>query len=193
MALAAYRQVLRSARIAFQDDARVLTAACAEARSKFDSLRHLPPDASGTEQKIAEAQEVARLLRQNVVQGEPIAGQGEKYHIELGLARSNTISDVQDALPEDQDNTSVYSANSLVPPMDTSHEDPILDKPKSPYTTTSTMTCKREGLFSKTSTFYDDKSEGQSASIISSTRIYPNHGASKSTPTLQTTFAETEG
>ncbi len=100
MALAAYRHVLRSARIAFQgtcphaptlyttyasedltrssvtDDAWMLSAARVEARSKFDNNRSLPVESVDTQQKINEAEEVARILRQNIVQGQKVEGTG---------------------------------------------------------------------------------------------------------------------
>ena len=99
MALEAYRSVLRAARVAFQGeihqnsrpklcslltastsgDARVLSAARVEARSKFNSYRFLSVDDPEANQKIVEAQEVARLLRQNIVQGKPLVADGEKY------------------------------------------------------------------------------------------------------------------
>ena len=60
-------------------DPRIFTAACAEARSKFSAYRALDPENPETEQKTAEAKEVARLLRQNIVQGEPIEGREYRY------------------------------------------------------------------------------------------------------------------
>ena len=99
MALAAYRQLLRSTRIAFQGipticdtcdsnynyecltraiisagDLRILSAARVEARSKFERDRFLSPSSTDAEQKVLEAKEVARILRQNVVQGEQVTG-----------------------------------------------------------------------------------------------------------------------
>jgi len=99
MALAAYRHVLRSTRIAFQGtlshkagvehstlthaagDSRILSAARIEARSKFDSNRSLSPDSPG---KISEAEEVAIILRRNIVQGQQVKGTGgrdQKYRM----------------------------------------------------------------------------------------------------------------
>ena len=62
-------------------DMRVFSAACAEARSKFDSNRFMSMEDPETDQKIAEAWEVARLLRQNVVQGKPLVGEEERYRM----------------------------------------------------------------------------------------------------------------
>ncbi len=51
------------------DDTRVLTSALATARSKYDSSRSLPPNSSEAKAAIAHAEEVAGILRRNVVQG----------------------------------------------------------------------------------------------------------------------------
>ncbi len=58
------------------DDAWMLYAARVEARSKFDNNRSLPVESMDTQQKINEAEEVARILRQNVVQGQKVEGTG---------------------------------------------------------------------------------------------------------------------
>ena len=99
MALAAYRHVLRSSRIAFHGtlrqswvtameltrisagDTRILSAARIEARSRFDSHRTLSPEGLDAKQKIAEAEEIARILRQNIVQGQQTepTEEGHKY------------------------------------------------------------------------------------------------------------------
>lgn len=55
-------------------DARILSAARIEARSRFDSNRSLEPGSPDVKQRVSEAEEVARILRQNIVQGEPLAG-----------------------------------------------------------------------------------------------------------------------
>ncbi|KAM0806032.1 mitochondrial zinc maintenance protein 1, mitochondrial [Usnea florida] len=86
MALAAYRHILRSTRVAFQGDLRILSAARVEARSKFDQHRLLSPSSTEAEQKVLEAREVARILRQNVVQGEQITGpkdKGQRYQLRI--------------------------------------------------------------------------------------------------------------
>ncbi|KAL8929040.1 MAG: hypothetical protein Q9208_001483 [Pyrenodesmia sp. 3 TL-2023] len=76
MALPAYRHLLRSITIAFRDDTRLLTSALSTARSSFESSRSLPP--SEIPAKILHAEEVAQILRRNVVQG--LADDGEKFH-----------------------------------------------------------------------------------------------------------------
>ena len=58
------------------DDAWMLSAARLEARSKFDNNRSLPIENKDTQQKIKEAEDVARILRQNVVQGREVEGTG---------------------------------------------------------------------------------------------------------------------
>ena len=58
------------------DDAWMLYAARVEARSKFDSNRSLPVESIDTQHKINEAEEVARILRHNVVQGQMVEGTG---------------------------------------------------------------------------------------------------------------------
>ncbi|KAL1656422.1 Mitochondrial zinc maintenance protein 1, mitochondrial [Didymella pomorum] len=77
MALVAYRNLLRSARIAFQGDASVLSAARIEVRKNFESNRHLQTGSEEIQKSLAHANEVAKFLRENVVQGE--ATEGDNY------------------------------------------------------------------------------------------------------------------
>lgn len=58
-------------------DPRILSAALVEAYSRFNSNRSLPRDSPEVEQKILEAREVARILRENVVQGQHVTGSGD--------------------------------------------------------------------------------------------------------------------
>lgn len=53
-----------------------------EARSKFDNNRSLPVESMDAQQKIKEAEDVARILRQNVVQGREVQNteHGEKRY-----------------------------------------------------------------------------------------------------------------
>ena len=55
----------------------MLSAARIEARSNFDNNRSLPVESMDTQQKIKEAEDVARILRQNVVQGREVEGTGD--------------------------------------------------------------------------------------------------------------------
>ncbi len=73
-------------------DPRVLTAARIEVKSKFKAHQFLPADDPGTEQKIAEAREVARILRQNIVQGKQVsaeAGKEQRYRERRLFAERN--------------------------------------------------------------------------------------------------------
>ncbi|ORY85612.1 hypothetical protein BCR37DRAFT_391381 [Protomyces lactucae-debilis] len=63
----AYRNLIRSAQIAFKGDAPILTAARQEIRKNFDSARSMSPDEQAI--KLEHAKEVAKILRTNVVQG----------------------------------------------------------------------------------------------------------------------------
>lgn len=92
MALVAYRNLLRSARIAFQGistcspqyesqcnlpllgDATVLSAARVEVRKNFESNRHLQTGSEEFQKQISHAEEVAKFLRENVVQGQAMGG-----------------------------------------------------------------------------------------------------------------------
>jgi len=69
MALQAYRHLLRSTRIAFAGDARLLHAARVEARNAFQQNAALSPDSPETAAAVAHAEEVAQILKENVVQG----------------------------------------------------------------------------------------------------------------------------
>ncbi|MCJ1259687.1 Mitochondrial zinc maintenance protein 1, mitochondrial [Lignoscripta atroalba] len=85
MALAAYRHILRSTRIAFQGDQRVLHAARHQARQLFASNSSLSTASPEALAQIAHAEDVAKVLRQNIVQGQRIAadGEGEKYQLRI--------------------------------------------------------------------------------------------------------------
>ncbi|KAI9163710.1 Mitochondrial zinc maintenance protein [Paramyrothecium foliicola] len=69
MALAAYRNLMRAARIAFQGDAPVLAAAHGQIRNEFRQRAALDPTDSSVTESIKHAQDVAKFLRENVVQG----------------------------------------------------------------------------------------------------------------------------
>lgn len=94
MALAAYRHVLRSAQLAFQGSLRagfrewiqllarpqtdrglsgdhlVLAAARKQARDTFEQNKTLQQGSEEVENGIKHAEDVARILRENIVQGE---------------------------------------------------------------------------------------------------------------------------
>ncbi|KAI5299565.1 Mitochondrial zinc maintenance protein 1, mitochondrial [Ascosphaera atra] len=68
--LAAYRHLLRATRIAFYGDWPTMHAARNEARARFDANKVATVD---TAMKIQEAEEAARILRHNIVQGRLVA------------------------------------------------------------------------------------------------------------------------
>ncbi|KAF4306325.1 Mitochondrial zinc maintenance protein 1, mitochondrial [Botryosphaeria dothidea] len=70
MALAAYRNILRATRLAFQGDLAILSAARAKARDDFDASRNLQPNSEDAQKQVAHANEVAKILKENVVQGQ---------------------------------------------------------------------------------------------------------------------------
>jgi complex III assembly factor LYRM7 len=107
MALVAYRTLLRSSRIAFQGmgvihyhvrfrsalilafigDIKTLTAARRAARDGFERGRHLPLGSEEASKQIHHAQDVAKILRENVLQGAAIDGDNKFSKINLPLSR----------------------------------------------------------------------------------------------------------
>ncbi|KAH7088168.1 hypothetical protein FB567DRAFT_591583 [Paraphoma chrysanthemicola] len=81
MALVAYRNLLRSARIAFQGDMNTLFAARAEVRRNFESNRNLTVGSEEFSKQITHAEEVAKFLRENVVQGQAAGEDNYKLRI----------------------------------------------------------------------------------------------------------------
>jgi complex III assembly factor LYRM7 len=96
MALAAYRHVLRSTRIAFQGisilsvgdsrnsqvqtgDFNTLIAARGQARHNFEANRGLPEGSEEMSKSITHAEEVAKFLRENVVQGQAMDKDPSSY------------------------------------------------------------------------------------------------------------------
>lgn len=78
MATPAYRNLLRAARIAFQGDERVLTAARQQIRTGFREKASLPAAHPSVAPSVQYANEVADFLKSNVVQGKK-EGDGETY------------------------------------------------------------------------------------------------------------------
>ena len=70
--LSAYRTLLRSIKLTFVNDTRMLTAAMTESRHSFRSRSHVS-DAE-QEEHLKHAREIAEVLRTNVVQGERVEG-----------------------------------------------------------------------------------------------------------------------
>lgn len=107
MALAAYRNLLRSTRIAFQGlsflplvfaswkipypnninsgDATLLHAARSEARNHFRKNASLQANDPVLAAAVKHAEEVAQILRQNVVQGKKMEGEDDRYSMFLRL------------------------------------------------------------------------------------------------------------
>lgn len=79
MAQAAYRHLLRSARLAFQGDAPLLHAAKSEARASFLKNASLTPTDPAYAPAIAHAEEVAKILRENIVQGKRVEEGSDKF------------------------------------------------------------------------------------------------------------------
>jgi hypothetical protein len=94
MALNAYRHVLRSARIAFETDLPILTAAKEQARAAFRQNASLPKDDPLVPKAIAHAEEVAVILKQNIVQGKNIGGDRYStfYHSAIQSFSLNAIT-----------------------------------------------------------------------------------------------------
>lgn len=61
-------------------DANVLSAARVEVRKNFESNRHLQTGSEEMQKEIARANEVAKFLRENVVQGEATEGDNYSMH-----------------------------------------------------------------------------------------------------------------
>ncbi|KAJ4035695.1 Mitochondrial zinc maintenance protein 1, mitochondrial [Fusarium oxysporum] len=81
-ALNAYRHLMRAARIAFQGDAPILSAAQLQIRNEFRQKASI--DAADASAAIKHAEEVAKVLRQNVVQGQRTE-EGKDTFSEFGL------------------------------------------------------------------------------------------------------------
>ncbi|KAJ1325518.1 complex III assembly factor LYRM7 [Microdochium nivale] len=85
MALAAYRNLWRSANVAFHGDQRMLSAARDSIRTGFRTNSHLEPTNPQYEPAVQHAHEVATILRRNVVQGKQIEkdGSGDSYKLNI--------------------------------------------------------------------------------------------------------------
>ncbi|KAF2731775.1 hypothetical protein EJ04DRAFT_442323 [Polyplosphaeria fusca] len=83
MALAAYRHVLRAARIAFEGDFNTLMAARHQVRRNFEDNRSLASGSEELSQQISHAEEVAKFLRENVVQGQAAQDTSDRYQLRI--------------------------------------------------------------------------------------------------------------
>ncbi|QLQ79854.1 hypothetical protein HG537_0C05030 [Torulaspora globosa] len=86
-ALNAYRNGLRATRVVFQGDTRMLLAARQKMR---DGMINPPNPELPIDKQIEHLEEVARFLRQNLVQGTK-TGPEEKYH--LNIHRETELGD----------------------------------------------------------------------------------------------------
>ncbi len=86
MALVAYRHLLRAAKLAFEGDARVFTAAREQIRSGFRDKAALAPSDPTVLPSVQHAEEVAAFLRSNVVQGKQQEGTTYRTSTSLFLA-----------------------------------------------------------------------------------------------------------
>ncbi|KFH42539.1 Mitochondrial zinc maintenance protein-like protein [Hapsidospora chrysogenum ATCC 11550] len=82
MSLTAYRHLLRAARIAFQGDAPILSAAQSQIRNEFRQRSTLS-DTESVQAAVQHAEEVARVLRENVVQGRRTDGDEHSYKLNI--------------------------------------------------------------------------------------------------------------
>lgn len=107
MALQAYRHLLRSTRIAFEGmrqplplsidatqktyiragDMSTLFAARTKVRSQFEENRRLPSGSKEMSEQITHAEEVAKFLKENVVQGHATDADGN-YSMMEGFCKS---------------------------------------------------------------------------------------------------------
>ncbi|MCJ1324831.1 Mitochondrial zinc maintenance protein 1, mitochondrial [Thelotrema lepadinum] len=78
LALAAYRHLLRATGLTFRGDFPLLLSARSRARAEFDSKSTLDSESQEALRQIRHAEEVAVVLRRNVVQGEKEAVGEEK-------------------------------------------------------------------------------------------------------------------
>lgn len=98
MALAAYRQLLRATRVAFNGnvqspeiktlltcvgDLPLLHSARHQARQGFDKGRSLQPESSEATEAVKHAIGVSQVLLHNIVQGRQMDGAEDKYKLEL--------------------------------------------------------------------------------------------------------------
>ncbi|KAF2009772.1 mitochondrial zinc maintenance protein 1, mitochondrial [Aaosphaeria arxii CBS 175.79] len=90
IALQAYRHILRSTRVAFQGDFNTLAAARWQARQTFEKNRGLPTGSEELTKQITHAEDVAKFLRANVVQGQVVDDKGNyKLNIHDETERGN--------------------------------------------------------------------------------------------------------
>ncbi|KAL0937844.1 uncharacterized protein CTRU02_207576 [Colletotrichum truncatum] len=92
MSLAAYRHLLRAARIAFKGDERVLTAAQQQIRQGFRDHATVAPTDPSVGPAIQKAEDIAKILRENIVQGKQDDAQVYKLRIHKDTERGDNDS-----------------------------------------------------------------------------------------------------
>ncbi|KAF2111770.1 hypothetical protein BDV96DRAFT_649748 [Lophiotrema nucula] len=105
MALQAYRHILRATRIAFQGDFNTLVAARYQARQNFEANRGLATGSDELSKQITHAEEVAKFLKENVVQGQAAGEDNYKLRIheftergdneDIKKGKGNTLADTK--------------------------------------------------------------------------------------------------
>ncbi|KAG7133150.1 Mitochondrial zinc maintenance protein 1 like [Verticillium longisporum] len=91
-ALVAYRNLWRAANIAFQGDAPVLAAARQQIRDNFREKSTLPANDPTIQPMIQKAEEVAKFLRHNLVQGQAQGNDSFKLRIHKDTERGDNDS-----------------------------------------------------------------------------------------------------
>ncbi|KAK1976857.1 hypothetical protein LZ30DRAFT_733513 [Colletotrichum cereale] len=92
MSLPAYRHLWRAARIAFKGDDRILTAARQQIRQGFKDQASLAPTSPAYGQAIQKAEDIAKILRENVVQGKQDKPSTYKLRIHKDTERGDNDS-----------------------------------------------------------------------------------------------------
>ena len=92
-----YRNLIRSAGIAFKGDTHVLGAARQEIRRNFDAARDVTEEEKLA--KLQHAEEVAKVLRMNVVQGKRVEGDtfDLRIHKDIELGDNESIRKAKQA------------------------------------------------------------------------------------------------
>ncbi|KAK3632729.1 Mitochondrial zinc maintenance protein 1, mitochondrial [Elasticomyces elasticus] len=80
-ALATYRHLVRAINLSFAGDTKLHPAATRLARDGFIKNRKLDSGSVEASSAIEHAQGVAQILRENLVQGQKVEGQGDQYKL----------------------------------------------------------------------------------------------------------------
>ena len=91
-ALHAYRHLLRATKLAFANDTALLHASRDQARATFLKNKVLAAQSAEAEAQIRHAEEVARVLRRNVVQGRKVDDQRWRLDLRGEIERGDNSS-----------------------------------------------------------------------------------------------------